>query len=129
MSNEAGNEKQIGRTFVSESKKMGIVLRVFSGTSVVLMAAGLVLFAASGGDVAVTGTIDIPPISHILAGALALEPLSLMAMGIVVLLLTPFARVAGASVTFMVKKDWRYALISLGVMIVLVLSLLVPGIS
>lgn len=127
MEGKANAKKQIGRIFVSESRKMGIVLRIFSGASAVFMAFGMALFIARGGEAAVTGKIDVPPFGQVLAGVLSLEPVAFMVLGIVILLLTPFMRVVGAVVSFVVKKDWRYALISLGVMTILLLGLFVHG--
>lgn len=65
-----------------------------------------------------------------LAGAVGLEPVALMTLGILVLLLTPFLRVVAVFFSFMlIEKDFRYTLVSMGVLMVLAASLVIPGIK
>lgn len=58
------------------------------------------------------------------AWPLALEPLGLMRLGLLVLILTPVARVALSAFLFLEEGDRTFALITLWVLLVLLTSLL-----
>ncbi len=109
---------------VSINKIIVTVLRWGSGVSIILMAAGLGLFLINGCSAANTYFTGF---HQVLTGVLAFDPAALMTGGIICLLLTPFLRVAGAFLSFLlIEKDKPYALISLGVLIILVISLFIP---
>jgi uncharacterized membrane protein len=55
----------------------------------------------------------------------ALRPSGFLALGILILIATPIFRVLGAFVTFAYERDWRYAGITLIVLLVLGASLLI----
>ena len=55
----------------------------------------------------------------------ALRPSGFLTLGILILIATPIFRVLGACVTFSYERDWRYAGITLIVLLVLVASLLI----
>ncbi len=102
------------------------ILRLGSVISAILMLAGLFLFLVKGYPQQEAHILGFP---QALAGSLALEPVALMTLGIVILLLTPLLRVVGAFFAFLLfEKDWKYALISLGVLLILSASLFVPGV-
>jgi len=112
--------------FVSEHRMMGTVLRLVAGISIILMAAGMVMYLAGGG--AGTGNGAFVGMSETLAGAMALEPVPMMTLGLVILLFTPVLRVMGALFSFLfAEKDPMYALISLGVLIILVVGMFLPS--
>ena len=103
------------------------VLRIVSVISIGLMGAGLGLFLA--GDQTVTGA-HFMGFRQAFSGALFLQPVALMTMGIIILLVTPSIRVISALFSFLfVEKDVRYALISLGVLVILAASLFIPGLK
>ena len=52
------------------------------------------------------------------------EPLALVALGLLILLLTPILRVAISIVVFALEHDWRYTVITVLVLIILLVSLL-----
>jgi|GEM_PF-980717 len=120
-----GSEKLQDTVIVN--RIVGRILYLGSVVSILLMAAGLVLYllkSAPGEGERILG------FRQALAGAWAFEPLALMNLGIIVLLLTPFLRVIGAFLSFLlVEKDFTYALISLGVLIILTVSLILPGLG
>jgi uncharacterized membrane protein len=96
------------------------VLLVGLLVSVALMAAGIVLGLAQG-----TGLPDdvIGPAD--LAGALADgEAAAFLTLGLLVLVVTPFLRVAGSLVAFALERDGRYVLISAAVLTLMCLSVL-----
>jgi uncharacterized membrane protein len=63
---------------------------------------------------------------HSLAGVFADlargNPLAIILLGLLVLLATPFARVAVSIVAFALERDWRYVVITSLVLIILVVS-------
>jgi uncharacterized membrane protein len=63
--------------------------------------------------------------SLIVSFASAPTPISIMALGIVLLMLTPYLRVLASTVYFGASKDLKYALITLYVLVILTLSLTV----
>ena len=52
------------------------------------------------------------------------EPLALVALGLLILLLTPILRVAISIVVFALERDWCYTVITVLVLIILLVSLL-----
>ena len=52
------------------------------------------------------------------------EPLALVALGLLILLLTPILRVAISIVVFALERDWRYTVITVLVLVILLISLL-----
>lgn len=92
----------------------GIVL------AVALMAAGLVLSVvdAEGLPAYVVPLADLP------AQLAALDPAAYLSLGVIVLIGTPFVRVAGSIVVFVRQRDRRYVLITAVVLAVMCLSVL-----
>ena len=104
------------------------VLQLGSGVSAALMIAGLGLFLAHSGTGPNLPGPGFMGFRQSLTGVLSLQPMALMTLGIMVLLLTPFLRVVGAFLSFsLVEKDFKYALISFGVLLILTASFFVPG--
>ncbi|MBI3840730.1 MAG: DUF1634 domain-containing protein [Thaumarchaeota archaeon] len=52
------------------------------------------------------------------------DPFSLIALGITVLMLTPYARIVAAVVYYSLERDWKYALITFTVFAIITLGLL-----
>jgi len=90
---------------------------VLLSTAVMLL--GLILSAAG----------MTAPLSHgisIVDVFLMLDPrdgTSVLLLGIALLLLTPVLRVVLAVVSFVRERDWRFALVSLGVLVILLISM------
>lgn len=59
---------------------------------------------------------------HILQGVARLDPIATINLGLLILLLTPVTRVIAAMIAFIIDKDTKYALISLAVLTVLIIS-------
>jgi uncharacterized membrane protein len=59
----------------------------------------------------------------ILSKALALDAPAIMQMGVLLLVLTPVARVAFTLVAFLIRRDWMYVVIAAIVLVVLSLGL------
>lgn len=108
-------------------KAIAAVLRFGSGLSTVLMAAGLVLLLVEGQLDTLQGTRFVG-LHSLLAGAASLQPLAIMTLGVLMLLLTPMLRVIAAGISFLIfERDVKYAIISLGVLVILIVSFFVPG--
>ena len=92
---------------------------LFASTATML--AGLVLAAVRHR----TLTTTAPEIAGVWARVEALRPSGFLALGILSLIATPIFRVLGSFVIFVYERDWRYAGITLIVLLVLIASLLI----
>jgi uncharacterized membrane protein len=72
----------------------------------------------------VAGGSDIRTVSGILLSAAHFQSAGLMQFGLVLLILTPVARVALAVVGFALERDRLYAVVSVIVLVILALSLI-----
>ena len=101
---------------------MSQVLRVGVMVSAGIIALGAVLWGVDGFAV---------PRGHAYSlGALARDlrlgdPLAVIMVGLTLLLLTPFIRVAASAVAFAMEHDWTYFLITGAVLCLLVLGLII----
>jgi uncharacterized membrane protein len=59
-------------------------------------------------------------ISHLFKG----EPTAIISFGILVMMFTPFLRVVAAGFAFLSEKDFKYALIAFGVMLILLFTII-----
>jgi uncharacterized membrane protein len=96
------------------------VLGAGIAVSVALMAVGLVLsaFDAEGLPAHVVPLADLP------AQLVHLDPAPYLSLGLVVLIATPFVRVAGSVVAFARERDRRYVVITAVVLVVMCLGVL-----
>lgn len=89
--------------------------------SSVLMITGLVL-----GLVVQRAVPDaMPEIAEIFGRIVSLRPSGYLALGLLVLIATPILRVIGSIAAFVSERDWRYAAITTGVLLVVLFSLLI----
>jgi uncharacterized membrane protein len=86
--------------------------------SVVLMAVGLVLGALSGDGI----PSAVVPLGDLFSGLAAFDPAAWLSLGLIVLIATPFVRVAGSIVVFARERDGRYVLVTAIVFAVMCLS-------
>ena len=113
----------------SVEKTMGTVLRVGVVIAAVLVAAGGVAYLAKTGTqtpnyrhfVGTAPSLRTP--AAIVRGTLALDPAALIGLGLIVLVLTPVARVAYALLAFVEQRDRLYVIFSLIVLLVLSIGL------
>ena len=87
-------------------------------TTLMLVGIGLALFAQRDLPIAV------PDLGEVLARVAALRPSGFLALGLLVLIATPILRVVGSIIAFLYERDWRYAGITMVVLLVLGVSLL-----
>ena len=97
------------------------VLQVGVALSFTLMVAGIVLALVRGEPLAV----HVTPLGDLAAGLAALDPAAYVSVGLIVLIATPFVRVAGSLVAFLWLRDRRYALVTAAVLAVMCVSVLV----
>lgn len=99
------------------------VLRGGVLTSAAIIALGVVLFYVR----ATSGTVsDVVPrsLGDVVGGLPRGEPLAVVALGLVLLLVTPVLRVAVSIVTFALERDWLYTGITVLVLLILLVSFL-----
>jgi uncharacterized membrane protein len=95
------------------------VLMVGLTISAALLVAGLVVWALRGGvlPTSVTGPAQaVRDVGH-------LRPVGFFSLGLLALILTPFARVAGSVVIFLREHDRRYAVITAVVLAIMITSI------
>jgi uncharacterized membrane protein len=107
---------------------MGKVLRFGVALAALLVAAGGVAYLMQRWRGAThfrafPGAVSFTTLRSIAHGALALDPAAIIALGLVVLVLTPVARVAFALVAFAEQRDRLYVTFSLIVLGVLFIGL------
>lgn len=109
-----------GRRLTTVERTVRLVLLSGVAVSVALMAAGVVLLVVRGGVLPgrVTPVADLP---H---GLATLQPAAYLSLGLIVLIATPFVRVAGSIVAFAREGDRRYVLITALVFAVMCMSVL-----
>lgn len=83
-----------------------------------LMALGLVLGLLDARDL----PTHVVPLADLPAHLAALDPAAYLSLGLLVLIATPFVRVAGSLVAFALGRDRRYVLVTAVVLVVMCLS-------
>lgn len=67
--------------------------------------------------------VAVPSIGDVLSRVVALRPSGFLALGLLALIATPIVRVVGSIGAFLYERDWRYAIITSLVLLVLIISL------
>lgn len=78
------------------------------------------------GVAAVTGKPvpgSVPPFQQLIPQALALQPGAILALGLLILIATPILRVVSSVFAFIYERDWRYALITFIVFLIVMTSI------
>jgi uncharacterized membrane protein len=105
---------------------VSFTLRAGVAASAALILIGLVLLTfhpAGGRNMSIDDAVRFPRgFAEIFAGAFALDPLAVVSLGLLVLIMTPVARVVIAIGGFAAEKDWKYAAFSGLVLAILVAS-------
>jgi|SRR5579872_690896 len=108
---------------------IGVILRAGVVAAAALVLFGGILYLAHSGDSHPEyRTFQGAPgalthLSGILHGAMTFDPLFLIQLGLIVLVATPVVRVIACVAGFGMERDWKYALISLIVLAMLLVSL------
>jgi uncharacterized membrane protein len=101
---------------------ISLVLRYGSLSSAVLMALGLALMLLRGSATALAGFHRVEA-AVLLAGLVRSDPAAVTEAGVLLLLLTPILRIIVAVLSFALERDLKYVLISLGVLLIVALSI------
>lgn len=113
---------------------IGWILRAGVAISLVLESLGILLNYLRTGDAAVTlssswlaGGGNFFGFAARTVGSLSssLSPVGISALGVIVLMLTPYARIIAAVVYYGLEKDWKYVSITLFVFSVITVGLVV----
>ncbi len=97
-----------------------VVLLAGLSLAVALMAFGIALALSHGGGL----PSGVSRVAELPAGLVGLDPQAYLSLGLIVLIGTPFARVAGTLVAFARERDLRYTLITAVVLAVMGASVL-----
>ena len=118
---------------------LGNLLRVGSATSLILIAVGLAVTLTHHpdflSDPAALGQVTDPQtaLPHSLTEVgrelLQLRGRAIIMFGLLLLIMTPIARVAVSAVAYVREKDWRFAAITAFVLLVLTVSFLVGAVD
>lgn len=100
---------------VSKMLRIGIVL---AGLVIVV---GLTLFLVTG-DSGYPGDTFPTSLPDIVQGMLQLKSVAIIEVGLILLILTPVFRVFVSMLAFIHEKDYRFVLISIFVLVILVIS-------
>jgi uncharacterized membrane protein len=104
--------------------RAGVVL-----AAIVVLAGGALYLSRHGGEHPALGVFqsepfDLRTIGGILTGVRQLHGRAVIQLGLLLLIATPIARVAGAALIFAGQRDWMYTVIASVVLALLLYSLL-----
>ena len=103
---------------------VGRILVIGTWTAMGLVLTGVVLMLASGVDPIAHGAMPRFDIGRVVPDMLALRALGFLWAGLVLIVALPIGRVIVSGVGFLAAGDTRQALISLGVFLVVLVSIL-----
>jgi uncharacterized membrane protein len=89
--------------------------------STALLLTGIILDLVTGRSLP---TVTLVP-GQAFAAVIALRPSGFLSLGLLVLLVTPIVRVIGSIIVFVWERDWRFALVTSFVLIVMTVSIIV----
>lgn len=91
----------------------------------VMLSSVLMLLGLLAGWISGAGIPDaLPALQEVLPLALRFQPGGLLALGLLVLIATPILRVVGSVIGFLIERDYRYALITFIVLLIVLSSIL-----
>jgi len=107
---------------------IGWVLQAGVIISAVVIAIGLLLMSLQPDTFAPAQFQQFPhTFAQVATGVLDLRPQAVIALGLLLLIATPVLRVAVSLVTFAVERDWRFVVITLLVLLILLFSIFFGG--
>ncbi len=111
--NERSNDKHDFDHVLHKLLVIGLVI------SVILIITGLVLALVKHENVPTV----VPTLGTVFSQLCAWHPSGFLALGILVVIATPIMRVVGSAIAFILEKDWRFAAITLVVLITVTVSI------
>lgn len=112
---------------------IGRLLQIGVFAAAAIVALGAILFLAQHGarraefTAFVPGPTTLRTVGGILRGALAFDSAAIVQLGLVLLIMTPIARVLFTLVAFIIQRDRLYILITLVVLALLLYGLIADG--
>ena len=101
--------------------RQALVIGMWS--SMILLCAGLLWYA-----IAPSGTeVTLGPVEAV-AAVIDGDPIGLIDLGILLLIATPLLRILTTMAIFAQGREWRFTLVSLAVLVVIIFAILVKGI-
>ena len=117
---ELAKDEHVARRTQKLNQVVHHILIVGLALSTLLILIGLGLDLANHRQV----PTDVPGFREALRRTAALRPSGFLTLGLLVLVATPILRVIGSTLAFIYERDWRYAAITLLVLVIVSLSLL-----
>ena len=109
---------------------IGWILQAGVLLSATIILLGLLLLPLRPGGLSPDRVLAFPQtLSQIVAGLLVFRPQAVITLGLFLLIATPVLRVAASSVAFAIERDWRYVVITLIVLTILLFSIILGGMS
>jgi len=123
-SSEVLTENRVPSNYKKVSSAIiGWILRGGAILSAAIILIGILLFLLHPGDLPETSLQVFPhTLDQVWTGLLELQPQAVIATGLLLLLATPVMAVTAAAVTFAFERDWRYVVIALLVLAILITS-------
>lgn len=100
-----------------ESLHKLLLIGLYLSVALILFGLGLALFTHQN----VPDTVF--PMQSLFTGLLSLNAGSYLSLGLLVLIATPIIRVITSFISFLVEKDWRFAAITLVVLVTVLVSI------
>jgi uncharacterized membrane protein len=103
---------------------IGNILFVGSLCAALLLVLGLGLMWIGGNSADQVGNLAQSSFSDFLLALKRGNPVAVINLGILAMMLTPFLRVSAAIFSFLLERDYRYAIIGLGVAVILLFTII-----
>ena len=98
-----------------------LLIGSFCAAALLILGLGMLFFHATPQDYFTS--LACPSLSDIFSNLLRGEPTAIINLGILLMMLTPFLRVVTAVFSFLWEKDFRYAIVAFGVMVILLFTI------
>jgi uncharacterized membrane protein len=102
---------------------IGNILFIGSLCAAVLLVLGLGLMWIRGNSADEIANLAQSSFSDYFSALLRGESMAVINLGILAMMLTPFLRISAAILSFLLEKDYRYALVGLGVAVILLFTI------
>jgi uncharacterized membrane protein len=115
-------------------RSVGSVLRTGVALAAALVLIGGIAFVASHSQAVPdhrkfqAAPTPLASIAGVLQGAITLDPLYIIQLGLLILIATPIVRVVTCVAGFALERDWTYAIVSLIVLAFLLASIVGSGV-
>ncbi|MEA5077685.1 MAG: DUF1634 domain-containing protein [Anaerolineaceae bacterium] len=95
-----------------------LLIGLYLSVALILFGLGLALFTQQ------SVSDKVFPLESLISGIVSMNASSFLSLGLLVLIATPIIRVVTSFISFLVEKDWRFAAITLVVLVTVLVSIL-----